>query len=124
MVHRLSPAAAFESVMAGVPVTKLPACLQRRLRNCSWNGSTRAPPPEACSKRTSCNSLPSLSTCQRDDNKVRALLAKSRIELGQYERGLTDCGVASRLLDIEERLLGEREAEQVGGCGSAGETNV
>lgn len=53
--------------------------------------------------------------------KVRALLAKSRIELGQYERGLTDCGVASRLLDFEERLLGEREAEQV--SGSAAETS-
>eukprot|EP00903_Cladosiphon_okamuranus_P008234 g7927.t1 len=48
----------------------------------------------------------------RKNAKVRALLAKSRIELGQYERGLTDCGVASRLLDIEERLLGEREEEQ------------
>eukprot|EP00752_Nemacystus_decipiens_P011953 g10598.t1 len=48
----------------------------------------------------------------RKNAKVRALLAKSRIALGQYERGLTDCGVASRLLDYEERLLGEREAEQ------------
>lgn len=51
---------------------------------------------------------PPLSTA-----KVRALLAKSRIELGQYERGLTDCAVASRLLDVEERLLEEREAAQV-----------
>lgn len=45
--------------------------------------------------------------------KVRALLAKSRIDLGQYERGLTDCAVATRLLNFEERLLGEREAAQV-----------
>ncbi|CAM9251020.1 unnamed protein product [Scytosiphon promiscuus] len=49
----------------------------------------------------------------RKNAKIRALLAKSRIELGQYERGLTDCAVASRLLDFEERLLGEREAAQV-----------
>lgn len=35
------------------------------------------------------------------------------MELGQYERGLTDCRVASRLLKQEERLLGEREVEQV-----------
>ncbi|CAN0337231.1 unnamed protein product, partial [Ectocarpus sp. 8 AP-2014] len=48
----------------------------------------------------------------RKNAKVRFLLAKSRIELGQYQRGLTDCEVASRLLDFEERLLGEREAEQ------------
>lgn len=45
--------------------------------------------------------------------EVRILLAQSRVELGQYERGLTDCGVASRLLDEEEHLLEEMEAEQV-----------
>ncbi|CAM9407149.1 unnamed protein product, partial [Ectocarpus sp. 6 AP-2014] len=48
----------------------------------------------------------------RKNAKVRFLLAKSRIELGQYQRGLTDCEVASRLLGFEEHLLGEREAEQ------------
>ncbi|CAM9596625.1 unnamed protein product [Ectocarpus fasciculatus] len=48
----------------------------------------------------------------RKNAKVRFLLAESRIELGQYQRGLTDCEVASRLLDVEERVLGEREAEQ------------
>eukprot|EP00904_Undaria_pinnatifida_P013165 jgi/Undpi1/897/HiC_scaffold_10.g04361.m1 len=48
----------------------------------------------------------------RGNAKIRSLLAKARMELGQYERGLTDCRVASRLLKQEERLLGEREVEQ------------
>lgn len=59
------------------------------------------------------STTPHPPTCEHNDAKVRALLAKSRIELGQYERGLTDCGVASRLLDFEEQMLREREAEQV-----------
>lgn len=51
--------------------------------------------------------------CSYTCAKVRVLLAKSRIEVGQYARGLTDCHVASRLLREAETLLEEREAEEV-----------